>query len=244
MAIGIIQARMGSTRLPGKMMLPLNCTPTIVHMIRRALASEALDSLVVATSDKESDDIIEQTIESIEEPVKIFRGSEQDVLDRTLSASSKYGADEIVRICGDRPLIPPDLISYSVNLLSDSNLDYVGNMDSSGFPAGFGIESFTRESLEKVDNKSNKREEREHVTLYYRNNYTQFSVYKITPSEVFESGILADIAELRLTLDNAQDYRLISEVYDNTDPVDGVIPTVDAVNYILNNNLKYINKDV
>ena len=239
----IVQARMASTRLPGKMMFPLDCKPVIEHIVRRVTEVPSVDEVVVATSSEKQDDIIEQTLSKVELSSTIFRGSESDVLGRMYTAATASKADIIVRMCGDRPLIPLILIDKAVEKIKKDSLDYVGNMDVDGFATGFGIEAFSTKSFQNVEQESTSETEREHVTPYYRENEDSFQTVKLRPGDVFRSQVLLDSGELRLTLDEAADYELMEKVYDNVE-YDHILPAERAVRYIFDHNLSPTNKSV
>jgi spore coat polysaccharide biosynthesis protein SpsF len=239
----IVQARMASTRLPGKMMFPLDCKPIIEHIIRRVTEVPSVDEVVVATSSEKQDDVIEQTLSKVGLSSTVFRGSESDVLGRMYNAATACEADIIVRMCGDRPLIPLTLIDEAVEYIKKEGIDYVGNMDVDGFATGFGVEAFSKKSFQHVEQEATSETEREHVTPYYRENEDSFQTAKLRPDEVFRSQVLLDSGELRLTLDEAADYELIEKVYNNVE-YDNVIPAERAVKYIFDQNLSPINKSV
>lgn len=241
--VGIIQARMGSNRLPGKMMLPLDGIPVIEHIVRRVAEAPAIDEVVVATSTDIKDDIIAQTLEGTELVSAVFRGSESDVLRRMYDAATACGANVVVRMCGDRPLIPPPLIDQAAKLIESENLDYVGNMDVNSFPTGFGVEAFSMESFRQVEEESTSKIEREHVTPYYRTNQEAFRTGELYPDEVFQSQILCECNELRLTLDEAADYELLSAVYNGVE-FDHTLPATNAIRYINEHSLSSINQSV
>jgi spore coat polysaccharide biosynthesis protein SpsF len=234
---------MASTRLPGKMMFPLNCKPVIEHVVRRVAEVSSVDEIVVATSSEKQDDMIERAVLNNNISSAVFRGSESDVLGRIYNAATTCNADIIVRMCGDRPLIPSNLIDKAVGHIKRYDLDYVGNMDVDGFATGFGVEVFSKESFQKVNQRSTSKTEREHVTPYYRHNRDYFQTSSLNPNDVFRSKVLINSGELRLTIDEADDYELIKTVYDRI-KFDHVLPAKSAVKYIYDNDLYSINKSV
>lgn len=241
MNVGIIQARMGSNRLPGKMMLPLAGTHTLQHIVHRVKAAETIDTVVVATSDLSQDDILEQY--ASRSGAAVYRGSEDDVLGRMYEAATEYEPDVVVRIAGDRPLLPPACIDTVVRRVIQKDVDYASNVLTRTFPRGFEAEAFTYESLKGVEKRSNQPEQREHVTPYYRSKPPEFVCSNITSEDVYDSPTLQGRTDLRLTLDEAPDYELLRRVYDNVQ-FDEILPANRAIEYIDQNDISNINSDV
>ena len=151
--IAIIQARMGSTRLPRKMLADIAGKQLLVHVIERVGAAKNLDEVVVATSDKRQDSLIIDVASKC--GVKSFAGSEEDVLDRFLKAAEKFGADQILRICADNPLVDPWAIDELVTHHLRTGADYSYNSGihaphSTGLPDGSGAEIVTMDVLRKI----------------------------------------------------------------------------------------------
>jgi len=238
--VAVVQARMGSSRLPGKMMYPLDGRPVVTHVLRRVQQSETLDSVVVAVSDQQSDDVLATQVR--ERGVSLYRGSEHDVLGRLHGAAHEAGADEIVRVCGDTPLVAPRVIDALVRKLRAAGADYVYTMEPRSFPRGLDVEAFTAESFDWVADGADEPYQREHVTVYYREHAGDFSLATLTADEVFDDA-LAGRTDLRLTLDEAADYELLRRIYRDVD-YDGVVSLRDAVAYVDTNGLATINEHV
>lgn len=237
----VIQARMNSNRLPGKVMLPLDGVPVIEHIISRLKESESVDELVVATSEGQSDDIIETAVGPMVNT--IYRGSESDVLGRMFQAAKSVHADTIVRVCADNPFVSGKLLDHAINKLTSGKHDYVSTKLERTLPLGFDIEAFTMESFVDVEKHSSEPYEREHVTVYYRENPDEFSRGNVSSNKIFQQSDLHDRTELRLTLDEAADYMLMNRIYEglNTDAE----PSCEAViRYIDNNSLSGMNHTV
>jgi spore coat polysaccharide biosynthesis protein SpsF len=230
---------MGSSRLPGKVMLPLDGAHVLEHDIRRVASADNVHEVVVATSDKKQDDIIARYAK--QEGASVYRGSEDDVLGRMYGAASEYDADIIVRITADCPLVSPELIDCIVNKILDERLSRVSG--TSDFPLGIAAEAFTLESFNKVDILSSKSYEREHVTPYYRENPDEFKMAKIEPPDVFSENWLTGNENFRLTLDEADDYELFCRVYEEI-PYESIIDTERAIEYVNRNKLYKINGHV
>ncbi|MCX6772879.1 MAG: glycosyltransferase family protein [Candidatus Micrarchaeota archaeon] len=166
--IAIIQARMGSTRLPGKSLLPIGGKPLIWHVAKRTAMGKAVDSVILATTTDKSDDGIADFARK--EGIESFRGNTEDVLDRFYNAAKKAGAgkaDVVVRITGDSPLVDPALIDKAVGMLVKGKLDYVSN-SRQPWMDGFDVEAFTFAALERAWIEAKMASEREHVTPYIR----------------------------------------------------------------------------
>ncbi|AZH26320.1 cytidylyltransferase domain-containing protein [Haloplanus aerogenes] len=239
--VGVLQARMGSSRLPGKMMYPLACRPVVEHVVRRVQRAETLDELVVAISEHPSDDVLKTTLHDLS--VTTFRGSEQDVLARIYDAAVDAGADDIVRICGDTPLLSPAVVDAVVERLWATDADYVYTMEPRTFPRGLDVEAFSARSFEQVADRADQPHQREHVTVYYREHSSEFDLETVTSANVFDDDTLVDRPGLRLTLDEAADYELFRRVYDELD-FEGIIALRDAVDYIDSHELASINEHV
>lgn len=228
-AVGIIQARMGSSRVPGKMLLPLDGRHVLEHIIHRVERAGELDDLIVATSEKPPDDLIEFVAR--ETNTSVFRGSETDVLSRMHGAAVRSDADIVVRICGDEPLLSPRIIDTLVRTVRQQGIDYASNGIEQTFPRGLGAEAFTRSSFDEVEEEASKPDERESVTLYYKRNADRFSLENVPVEAVFQEDRLHDRTGLRLLLDYPIDYIILSEVYRNV-PYDDTLDVIDAVEYI------------
>jgi spore coat polysaccharide biosynthesis protein SpsF len=235
--VAIIQARMGSTRLPGKAMLSLNCTPVIRHVVRRVQSATSVEQVVVATSQKERDEIIVRC--GSKDGAEVVCGDEDDVLNRMYTAADKYGAGTVVRITADNPLLSPSTIDAAVTNLEERGVDYVTNKLNRTFPSGLDVEAFTFDSFREVEEEAKDPYYREHVTPYYRDS-DQFSVLNIESDEVFDDNRLWNRTDLRLTLDTPDDYELFKRVYENV-AYDEIVNIGDVIEYIDRNNLGSLN---
>ncbi|MFD1685885.1 cytidylyltransferase domain-containing protein [Halobellus litoreus] len=238
--VACIQARMGSSRLPGKVMLPLDGNHVIEHVIRRVASSDSIDEIVVATSDKKRDDII--NLYADRSGATVFRGSEENVLERMFDAANESSADIVVRVTADCPLVSPRFIDTAVDKLSDG-YEYVSARSEQTFPHGLRVGAFTFDSFRTVKEESTESRHREHVTPYYYENPDKFNLYDILSDEVFDYENLQNRTDLRLTLDESNDYELLRRIYDEVD-YDRIIDLLDAVRYIDKNDLSEINQHV
>ena len=227
----IIQARMGSSRLPGKTMMKLGGKPMLFHVIDRALHSKLTDTVVVATT-RNSEDIPIVEL-SNELNVHIYCGSEDDVLDRYYQASKKYDADLIIRITADCPLIDPiiidDLIKYYLKY--DNKIDYANVYITEGLEA----EIFNFSALKKSWKNANKKYQREHVTIYMHENEDMFICQQM-PS--------IDLSHLRLTVDTHKDYIVVSKLFQSLYK-DDIFHIPEIIKYLSNNpTLIEVNADI
>ncbi|QLH76828.1 glycosyltransferase family protein [Halosimplex rubrum] len=239
--VTIIQARMGSTRLPGKTMLPLDGKHVLERDIKRVSRADSISETIVATSGSTADDIIERYAGRA--GATVFRGSESDVLGRMHKAATAASADVVVRITGDCPLISPRGIDAVVKRLRKTNNDYVTNTLEQTLPRGLDVEAFTYETFTEVENRATVNDEREHVTLHYRRNQNRFDLANVTDRETFDTEILHGRDDLRLTLDEADDYELLRRVYEGLEP-DGHLDIEDAIAYIDQEDLGCLNQDI
>jgi glutamate-1-semialdehyde 2,1-aminomutase len=201
--LAIVQARMGSSRLPGKVMKEIGGLPVIEILLSRLSKSKLLDEIVVATTKSEDENPLIKHLKKLK--YLYYQGSEHDVLDRFYQTAKKYNADIVVRITGDNPLVDPVLVDQVIQGYSKSNSDYFSNVMPATFPDGLDVEVFNFNSLDKAHRDANELEEREHVTPYIRN------------SGLFKIGNLKhddDLSNIRLTLDEIDDYKLITKIFD------------------------------
>lgn len=241
MNVAVIQARMGSSRLPGKMMLPLGGDFTIQRVVERVSAASEIDKVVVATTNATRDDILDRYASRA--GASVFRGSEDDVLDRMYAAASTYDPEIVVRVAGDRPLLPVKCIEAVVRAIQTSDAEYASNVLNRSFPLGFEAEAFTYESFGTVNDRSTKPSQREHVTPYYREHPEMFEAMNISSASVFDRRQFQDRTDLRLTLDEADDYELLRTVYEEA-PISDILSATEAIKYIDDNNLATLNDHV
>jgi spore coat polysaccharide biosynthesis protein SpsF len=205
--VAIIQARMGSTRLPGKVLQNLAGEPVLRRVINRVRRAETLTSIVIATTEQPADDAIVALCASIACPY--FRGSEQDVLDRYYRAAHHYQADLVVRITSDCPLIEPAIIDQVVQaLISAGQYDYVSNtLAQRTFPRGLDVEALTFAALERAWKDDPDPAWREHVTPYIYRHPELFRLHHITHP--------VDYSAMRWTVDTPEDLAFVRHIYDH-----------------------------
>lgn len=241
MILAVIQARLASTRLPGKMMFPLADAPVLNRVVRRVAAAESIDDVVVATTSADHDDVLARSVQKTN--ARVYRGSETDVLGRMYGAAVEYDPTVVVRIAGDRPLVPPACIDTVVRELEASTADYVSNVLDRTFPRGFEVEAFSFDSFRTVERCSETATQREHVTPYYRQHQDEFDCINVTSADVFDDPALQGRTELRLTLDEAPDYELLRRVYDGV-TFQNILPARRAIEFVDAEGLATLNADV
>ncbi|MBT5399287.1 hypothetical protein HOL24_01950 [bacterium] len=201
--VTIIQARMGSSRFPGKMVEKLNNYPLMEWVIRRSQQAANVDDTVLATSNRKIDDVLVEIANKC--GCHVFRGSEDDVLGRYVSAAEEYKADTIIRVCGDRPLVDPAIIDTAIELFkSDKKISLAYNHisgDGQNWPRGFGVEVFETSLLKWMDEHLDKQRYREHVTPYIWENK---NFYFVTPVKCpFEMDL--GVPDVKLDVDTKSD---------------------------------------
>lgn len=197
----IVQARMGSSRHPGKTLETLGEIPVLDWVLARLSQADSLSEIIVATTDLPIDDVIVEAVR--DQAVGVVRGSSDDVLDRYRLAASGSDADVIVRVTADCPLIDPLIVDLAVDTLVATESVYVSTSLDGRFPRGFDVEAFNRDALEVAAAEATDPLEREHVTLYIYRRPDRFVCAQVPAPE------WARHPELRLTLDEGDDLRLL-----------------------------------
>ncbi len=205
--IAIIQARMNSLRFPGKVLKKIRNIPNIIHLLNRVKKAKFVDEIVLATSTNPLDDILSDTVKSYN--YKIFRGSEKNVLLRYINCAEKYNGKTIIRITGDCPLIDPEIIDKTVKLFVQKEVDYCSNINPPTYPDGLDVEVVKLDCLKKSYLKNKNEKNREHVTKFIRESdfFTKANLYN-----------KENFSKLRWTLDEQEDFNVISSVYKNFYP--------------------------
>ncbi|MGM9956183.1 MAG: cytidylyltransferase domain-containing protein [Peribacillus sp.] len=202
--VAIIQARMGSTRLPGKVMRKVQGKPLLEYQLERIRKSQFINEIVVATTTKESDQPIVDLCERLS--VAYFRGSEDDVLSRFFEAATRHHAKIVIRLTADCPLIDHHTVDkvLAKYLLNAGQYDYASNSLERTYPRGFDVEVFSMETLEKTYKEANVSAYREHVTPYIYYHPELFNLVSIQHH--------TDLSSLRLTVDTEDDLGLITKL--------------------------------
>lgn len=235
--VATIEARMGSTRLPGKTLRPILGKPMIQWMIERVMESQLIDEIVVATSINPNNDPLEEL--AVKLGVEVFRGSEDDVLDRVLKAAQKHQADHIIELWGDTPLIDPEIIDQAIKYYADNCYDCVGTCLEKTFPWGISFLIFPKKVLEEVDKLTNDPVDRENVSTYIYHHPEKYRIGHLPcPPEIRRP-------ELRLVVDEMADFDLIARIFDHFSRTKPDFRTKDIIDFLDKNpELKKINPHV
>lgn len=235
--LAVSQARMGSTRLPGKISKKIMNKSLLAIHIERILQSKKIDTLLIASTVNKEDDLIEGLIDPY--PVLFYRGSQNDVLDRFYKATVDYKPDYVVRLTSDCPLIDPKLIDAVIEKAISENVDYCSNCFGEKFPDGQDVEVFKFSALEKAWKESTKLSDREHVTPYIRNNSTLLGG-TLFNSVAFDTN--TNYNHVRLTVDEELDFLVVKEIIEHL----GVDKTWEEYTsfYLNNNDINKLNKSI
>lgn len=207
MIFAMIQARMGSSRLPGKVMKEVVGKSLLEHIINRLSFCNNVDKIIVITSEEEENKPIEQLCEKLN--VDCFSGNEKDVLDRYYKAALQFNLnqnDSIVRITADCPLIDPEIVDEVIVKHLEDNFDYTTNTLVRTFPDGLDCEVFTLPILKEMWDKARLKSEREHVTLFIKNNKDNYNLGNVEQD--------VDCSHLRWTVDEKEDFIFIKKIYE------------------------------
>ena len=202
--VAILQARMGSTRLPGKILKPILGKPMLAYQLERVQRCHNIDQLIVASTINPADNPLASFCEALAIP--LYRGSEQDVLDRYHNAAIQTAADVIIRLTGDCPLIDPGVVDAVIELYQNAQpaADYVSNTLERTFPRGLDVEVFSSIALETAHKRALESHEREHVTPYIYRHPERFELRQYRQTQ--------DYNRLRWTVDTPEDFELIEKV--------------------------------
>ncbi|MBL0738851.1 glycosyltransferase family protein [Flavobacterium sp. GN10] len=232
----VTQARSGSTRLPGKVLLEIEGKSLLQIHLGRLKRSKKASEIIVATTTNEIDDELFDKV--CDWGYNCFRGSETDVLDRFYQAVKDKKPEWIVRLTSDCPLIDPELVDNIITFVQENNKDYGSNTLIENFPDGQDIEVFKFSVLERAWKEAKLLSEREHVTPYIRNN-SDFNGGVLFSSINFPCEF--DFSKIRMTVDEDKDFKLIETLIMAL----GFNKNwIEYTNYIIENNLEHINKDI
>lgn len=224
----IVATRMTSSRLPGKVLMDLAGAPALVRLIERLKRSKYLSEIVIATTTNDNDDIVVETAKS--QRVKYYRGSEEDVLLRTVEAAEATDTDFIVQITSDCPLMDNETIDRVIErMLEHPYVDYATNQLVRTYPLGFSVEVFRTEDLRQVEQAIHDPAVREHVSLYFYEHPERYHLSNV------EAPHFLRHPEYRLTLDTEEDYNLIRNIYGALYPVKPTFDLYDITRYLQQN---------
>lgn len=233
----MIQARMSSKRLPGKVLMKIDGRPMLSYMLERVAAARNINKVVLITSIHPSDDPIAQLCK--ENNILCYRGSLDDVLDRYYQAAKKFRVDTIVRLTGDCPLMDPQMIDNVIEAYKKNNYDYVANTIPPKWtvPEGMDVEVFSFEKLREAWKNAKKPSEREHVTFYFWQNPKLFSI--------FQYHLPTDLSAYRLTVDYPRDFEVVKQIFNKLYPKNRLFSYLDIINFLKENEDLYkINSNI
>ncbi len=241
--VATIEARMTSSRLPGKMMLTCLGKTMLEHMVARVKRASCLDDIIIATTLNDTDDVIAE--EAARLNVKCFRGSEDNVMSRVLGAAQAFKADIIVELTGDCPLMDPALIDHAAAQYSTSGVDYLSNLDIAEFkaglahPLGYAVQVFSTAVLADAYARTEDPLDYEHVSRYLYQTPERYSV-KYLPTPISQRG-----PAMSVTLDTRQDFQVICHILKALTPKNPDFTIEDVVRFLNQNpEIRLINQDV
>jgi len=199
----IIQARMNSTRLPGKVLMNIDEKfPALFYTVEQLKNSKLLEKIVIATSSNQEDNNIEKFCRKYN--IKCFRGSLENVLDRYYQCAKEFGITTIIRIPADKPLIDPEIVDEVIQKFKENSFDCVTNFQPSTIPSGTEVEIFSFSALETAWKNASSAFDKEHVTPYIYKNKEQFKIFNVVNKE--------DLSNFRWALDYKEDLELIRKI--------------------------------
>lgn len=232
----VTQARTGSTRLPGKVLMEVNKKPLLKIHLERLKNCKNVDKIIVATTDNVQDNIIKELVSDW--GYEVYRGSEMDVLDRYYQAVKTIEPLWVVRVTSDCPLIDPLLVDKVIEFTQINNKDYGSNVIDETFPDGQDVEVFKYSTLETAWKNAKKSSDREHVTTYIRNN-SNLKGMNIFSAVSYKNKI--DYSKIRMTVDEQPDFELVCKIISEL----GISKTwIEYTDYIIKNELFEINGNI
>jgi len=230
----IIQARMGSSRLPGKVLMKTDVgKPLLFYVIKQVQCAKKINKIIVATTINREDDEIEKYVKSL--GIICFRGNEKDVLDRYYQCAKKFSFSTIIRITADCPLIDPTIIDKVVERKISGSFDYVTNTLPRTFPDGMDVEVFSFDALQKAWKNAKLPSEKEHVTLFIRNKKMEYKLENVLN--------IKDLGKIRLTVDEKEDFVLINKIITKIGKMPIFLEDVIKL-FDIEPKLKKINEDI
>jgi spore coat polysaccharide biosynthesis protein SpsF len=226
--IASIEARMSSSRLPGKILSDICGRPSLDREVSRLRQCRFLDDIVVATTESAADDAVEAWAREFS--VACFRGSEEDVLQRVVEAQKSMQSDIVVEVCGDTPLIDPNIIDLAIETYLNNDCHVVSNTNKLSFPQGLDAQVFSLEILNWVAENIRDSAVREHVSLYFYENPDSYRIIHLLAPQPWQAP------GIRLQLDYAEDYQLICEIYQRLEPEHGEKFGVEEILELLRRN--------
>jgi spore coat polysaccharide biosynthesis protein SpsF len=223
MILGVLQARVSSSRLPGKVLKPILGKPMLSRQIERLQRARSMDRLVLATSVEAEDDALVGLARDA--GIECFRGSLNDVLERFYQAAQSHAPDHVVRLTGDCPLADPELIDQIVDYHLKGRYDYSSNSVQATFPDGLDVEVTTFGALERAWREAHLPSHREHVTLFIHSQPQHFKVGH------FKQAV--DQSKLRWTVDEPEDFEMVRQIYESLYPKKANFSTTDIMKLLM-----------
>jgi spore coat polysaccharide biosynthesis protein SpsF len=208
--VASIEARMGSSRLPGKVLYDINGKPAIERLVNRLQLCKEIDEIIIATTEKPGDDKLAEW--AIQNKLPVYRGSEDDVLNRVVNAQQSLHSDIVVEVTGDCILLDPNIIDLGIRTYLANNFDVVTNARIASYAQGLDVQVYSLKILKLVEKTIHDPAVREHVSLYFYENPQLYSVCNMIAPPQWERP------HLRLQLDYQEDLELIRELYHRLEP--------------------------
>ena len=219
-----IEARMSSSRLPGKPLFEVCGIPMLGHLVSRLARVASVDQIVLATTTNPADDPLVEYAKTLN--IGIFRGAELDVMGRVVNAGRAFDADVIVEITGDCPIIDPEIVEQAIRTYHKNTASYVGNQHIRSYPDGMDVQVFALSTLARSEEMTSDPLDREHVTLHIRNNPQIFShLHLVAPPE-------QHWPELGLTLDEQNDFELLKLIIEHFHHENPFFSCLDVVRFL------------
>lgn len=232
--VAIIQARMGSTRLKGKVLKRILDIPMIVITLKRLKKSKYIDKIVLATSNKKENDELCDVVKKA--GFEVFRGDEDNVLKRYVDCIKCYSGDVVVRITGDCPLVDPIIVDNVISYYQINNYDYVRLDVPNTFIRGFDVEVFSKQVLFKTYSLAKEKKYTEHVTSYIYNHKDEFSIGIVKGNSFYNKNY-------RICVDTEEDFEVVRKIFEHFKDI--YVSSKDVVNFLDNSpNVTSINKEV
>ena len=218
----IVQARIGSSRLRGKVLKKIKGKESILILLERLSQSHSIEKIIVAIPKSKEDKKLKKILEK--NGYLVFEGSSNNVLNRYYKCAKKFSSQHILRITGDCPLVDPVLVDKIADLYQKNSFDYISNIEKRTFPDGMDIEVFSFKILKKANNELKSDYDKEHVTKYF---LRSDKIKKLNYSQK------VDYSNIRITLDTIFDYKLINKIFCN----------FKTFNFSLNKIIKFYKKN-
>ena len=225
MIVAILQARMGSTRLPGKVLMPVLGKPMLALQIERIKRAKKVDKIILATSTENDDQAIVNLAKNL--GVEYYQGSLENVLERFYQAAVPYQPNHVVRLTGDCPLSDPELIDAAITCHLNNNFDYTSNTLQPTFPDGLDVEVMTWQALSDAYHEARLPSEKEHVTPFIHQKPLRYQL------GYFQNA--TDVSQLRWTVDEEKDFELVKNIYEALYTKNPAFRWQDALTFIQNN---------